>query len=116
MRKLSRMEASKEVRRILIRHQIDLSLAQYSVSGYEIRITGWLVKNDTSAFNASGVENLIEDFQRRLPNYFISGDMDNWKFTITYITYLGDPKSGKDEKETILLNQDPTDIDYGNNK
>ena len=115
MRKLSRMEANKEVRRILTRHLVDLSLAQYSVSGLEIRITGWLVKNDTSEFNAQGIENLIEEFQRRLPNYFISGDMDNWKFSITYITYLGDPRTGNDEKETILLNQDPNDIDYGSN-
>ena len=109
------MEANKEVRRILIKHQIDLSLTQYSVCGYEIRITGWLIKNDNTEFTASGVENLIEEFQRRLPNYFISGDMDNWKFTITYITYLGDLKTGKDERETILINQENTDVDYGDN-
>jgi hypothetical protein len=109
------MEANKEVRRILNRHLVDLSLSQYSVSGHEIRLTGWLVKNDTSDFNAKGIENLIEEFQRRLPNYFVAGDMDNWKFTITHITYLGDTKTGNDEKETIMLNQDQSDTEYENN-
>lgn len=115
MKKLSRMEASKEVRRILVKNSVDLSLAQYLVAGYEIRLSGWLIRIDQMDFTPKQVEIMIEEFQRRLPQYMLIGDMDNWNFTAAYITYLGDPRDQDDdqEKETIILNSDLIDLDYG---
>lgn len=89
MRKLSRMEANKEVRRVLNRHYVDLSYCQYSVAGLEIRITGWLCKIDSSDFSATHIEGMVQEFQRRLPGYYVSGDTDNWNFTTEHISYLG---------------------------
>jgi hypothetical protein len=101
MRKLTRMEANKEVRRVLTRHSVDLSYSQYSVAGKDVRLTGWLCKIDTSDFNAVQVENLVQEFQRKLPGYSISGDMDNWSFTSDHISYIGDRMKGRDEEDQL---------------
>ena len=99
MRKLTRMEANKEVRRVLTRHSVDLSYTQYSVAGMDVRITGWLCKIDTTDFNTIQIENLVNEFQRRLPGYSISGDLENWSFTTEHITYIGDKMKGRNEEE-----------------
>lgn len=107
MRKLSRLEANKDVRRILNRHGVDLGHAQYSVSGMDIRLTGWLCKYDGSDFGASQIESMIHEFQRVLNGYTISGDFENWNFTSDHISHLG----GKDEeKEEAMFYEEE---DYG---
>ena len=88
-RKLSRMEANKEVRRILNRNGVDLTYTQYSVGGMDVRLTGWLCRSDTTDFSANKVETMIQEFQRVLPGYSVTGDFDNWSFTTDHITYLG---------------------------
>ena len=111
MRKFTRLEANKEVRRILNRHGVDLSYCQYSVGGMDIRLTGWLCRPDHQEFNGSQIEGLIQDFMRVLPGFTISGDFDNWHFTSDHISYLGDRKATncgyEDEVERYEI-----DIDY----
>ena len=97
---MSRLEANKDVRRILNRHGVDLSYAQYSVSGMDIRLTGWLCKTDGSDFNASQIEGMIQEFQRVLHGFSISGDFDNWNFSSDHITSVG----GKDEDKNEQFN------------
>lgn len=111
MRKMSRMEANKEVRRTLNRHHVDLAYTQYSVAGMEIRLTGWLCKHDTSEFNISQIEYLIHDFQRYLPGYSVAGDFDNWNFGTEHVTYLGDKTKGVDEEEILLMESNVTDYE-----
>lgn len=95
MSKLSRLEANKNVRRILNRHGVDLSHAQYSVSGMDIRLTGWLSKLDGSDFSASQIEGMVHEFQRILNGFTISGDFENWNFSSDHISHVG----GKEEEE-----------------
>jgi hypothetical protein len=109
MRKMSRLEANKEVRRVLNRHGTDLSFAQYSVAGYDIRLTGWLCRIDTSDFNVTQIESIIHDFHRYLPGYTITGDFENWSFTTDHITFLGDRTKGDSENETYFMFDDPVD-------
>lgn len=90
MKKMTRMESSKEARRVLNRNGVDLSYCQYSVAGYEVRLTGWLCKVDGSEFNPGMVEGLIHDFRKTLQGFYIAGDLDNWSFTSDHITYIGD--------------------------
>lgn len=111
MRKLTRMEANKEVRRVLNRQGVDLSYTQYSVAGMDIRLTGWLCKPDTSDFNASQIENMIHEFQRLLPGYSVTGDFDNWSFTTEHITFLGDRTTGQDEEEHVIIADQVVDFD-----
>jgi hypothetical protein len=111
MRKLSRLEANKEVRRVLIRHCIDLAYAQYSVAGMDVRLTGWLCKTDTSNFNASQIEHMIQELQRYLPGYTVTGQFDNWNFSTDYITYLGESSSGQDDEDSTLVAEKANDND-----
>lgn len=98
MRKFSRLEANKEVRRVLNRHGVDLGYAQYSVAGMDIRLTGWLCKtSDSSDFNGSMVESMIQEFLRVLPGFTVSGAFDNWSFSSDHITYLGDSEEIQQE-------------------
>lgn len=111
MRKFSRMEANKEVRRTLNRHGVDLSYTQYSVAGLEIRLTGWLCKHDTTDFNIGQIEYMIQDFQRLLPGYSVQGDFDNWNFGTEHVTYIGDKTKGVDEEEILHVETAMTDYD-----
>lgn len=86
------------------RHGVDLSYAQYSVCGMDIRLTGWLCKNDTSDFNASQIESMVQEFQRYLHGYSVTGDFDNWSFSTDHITFLGDKTQGEHEEENYYLN------------
>lgn len=99
MRKFSRMEANKEVRRVLNRHGVDLSYAQYSVGGMDVRLTGWLCKPDQSDFNASQIEAMVQEILRYLGGYTVSGCFENWSFSSDHITYLGEKKSGDEHQE-----------------
>ncbi len=112
IRKMSRMEANKEVRRILNRNGVDLCYTQYSVCGMDIRLTGWLCKSDTSDFNASQIETLVQECQRYLPGYTVTGDFDNWSFSTDHITYLGDRSKGEVEEEISLYVDMNNDYDY----
>jgi hypothetical protein len=109
MRKLTRLEANKEVRRTLNRHGVDLSYTQYSVAGLDIRLTGWLCKTDNSDFNSSQIEGMIHEFQRILAGYSISGDFDNWNFSSDHISHIG-ARDKKDE-EMLTIGETVTD-DY----
>lgn len=96
MKKLSRMEANKEARRVLAKHGADLSECQYSCSGSEVRLSGYLQKIDGSEFTAQVVETLVMDFGRHLPGFYIAGDCQNWNFTSDHIHHIG----GKDKSHS----------------
>ncbi len=108
MRKFSRMEANKEARRILNRHGVDLSYTQYSVAGMDVRLTGRLCKYDGSDFNTAQIESIVQEFQRYLPGYTVSGDFENWNFSTNHITSLGEKGSHASEEEPAESN----DIEY----
>lgn len=89
MRKLSRMETSKECRRVLNRHGVDLSHCQYSCSPYEVRMYGKLLKIDGSEYNANEIEYMIQDFKKQLNGINVMGELENWRFTSDQISYVG---------------------------
>lgn len=118
MKKLSRMESNKEVRRLLNRHGVDLAYCQYSCVGMEVHLTGWLCKHDGSEFSGTQVQTLIIDFQRLLHGYAVSGDFDNWNFTTERITYVGEKQQqtnnndGGVQGEQITYEIDLDDFDF----
>ena len=107
MTKLSRMEANKIVRRVLSRHTVDLSQTQYSVSGKDIRLTGFLCKTDGSHMPANHIETMIQEFMRYLPGFYITGDFSNWSFTSDHITFLGK----EDSNEVMQEEEESMDLD-----
>ena len=107
MKKLSRMEANKEARRILNRHRVDLAYAQYSCCGMEVKLTGWLCKHDGSDFIGPQIEAIVFDFQRHLPGYMVFGDFENWNFNSERISFIGERQQKKDggaeEEQTVYI-------------
>jgi hypothetical protein len=87
--KLTRMESSKEVRRVLNRNGVNLSYCNYSCAGKEIRLTGWLCKYDESDYNGGQIEGLMQDFERYLPGFTVVGELENWSFSSDQIRYTG---------------------------
>jgi hypothetical protein len=114
MKKMTRMESSKEVRRVLNRNGVDLSYCQYSVAGYEIRLTGWLCKTDGSDFIAPQIESMIYDFKKSLQGFMIFGDTENWNFTSEFISFVGEREhqGGGGEIEQTVYEIDLDDYDF----
>lgn len=112
MRKMTRMECSKEARRVLNRNGVDLGYCQYSCTGYEIRLTGWLCKHDGSDFQPQQIEAMIGDFKQTLAGFTVFGELDNWQFSSDQISYLGDSEEGEEKEydESLTFH---IDDDYG---
>lgn len=98
-KKMSRMESSKEVRRVLNRNGVDLSFCQYSCSGKEIRLTGALYHYDGSDFSAQQIDGMIQEFMSILPGFMIVGELDNWSFSSDHISYQGSNELEEEEEE-----------------
>lgn len=96
---MSRLESSKEVRRILNRFGVDLGQCQYGVFGREICLNGMLLKTDGSDFGAQEIEFMIHEFQAVLRGYTVRGDMDNWQFTSDHIACLNKEGSHEEAQE-----------------
>lgn len=113
MKKLSRLESNKEARRVLNKHGVDLSYAQYSCCGMDVRLSGWLCKHDGSDFNGPQIESMIHDFQRLLPGYTITGEFDNWNFNSERISYVGEreARTSHNSNEQTVYEIDLDDMD-----
>ena len=116
MKKMTRMECSKEVRRVLNRNGVDLSYCTYSVAGYEICLTGWLCKTDGSDFIAPQIEGMIYDFKKSLQGFMVFGDTENWNFTSEFISYVGEKDAnhqggGFDEQQVYEIDLDDYDFE-----
>ncbi|HXH30463.1 MAG TPA: hypothetical protein VNJ01_06605 [Bacteriovoracaceae bacterium] len=101
MKKMSRMECSKEVRRVLNRYHVDLSHCQYSVSGRDIRMTGWLFKTDGSDFNGQQLESMIQDFQQALSGFSVNGSLENWNFSSDHISAVSKNKDKEESEQKV---------------
>lgn len=115
MRKMSRMEISKECRRVLNRHGVDLSYCQYICSQYEVRLYGELYKIDGSDYNANEIEYMIQDFRKVLSGINVFGELENWHFNSDQIQYVGNKTghaNGGSDKEAEVYVIDLDDYDF----
>lgn len=118
MKKLTRMESTKEARRVLNRHSVDLSYCQFSCYGHEVRLTGWLCRTDGLDFTGAQIEGIIHDFRKSLPGFMVAGDTDNWHFTSEHISFIGDKESrntggaGSAPEEQTTYEIDLDDFDF----
>lgn len=100
MQKMSRLESSKEVRRVLNRFGVDLTQCQYGVYGREICLTGMLLKTDGSDFGGQEIEYMIHEFQAILRGFTVRGEMDNWSFSSDHINSVGGEEEQPHEEES----------------
>jgi hypothetical protein len=91
--KLTKGQASKNVRRILLKYQIDLNYLHFSASGASIYLSGYLVKN--SGFELSNEEIIVltQELSAIGP---IKSDLENWFLSSDQIYYLGDQEQELD--------------------
>lgn len=112
MKKMTRMESSKECRRVLNRHGVDLSYCQYTCTGMEVRLQGWLCKVDSSDFTAQLIEEMLRDFSQTLNGFSVFGDFENWSFNSHHIQFLGEKASRAEEMpETYHISLDDYDFE-----
>ena len=116
MKKMTRMEYSKECRRVLNRHGVDLSYCQYTCTGYEVRLHGWLCKTDASDYTAYQIEEMLRDFHHTLQGFSVYGEMENWAFNSERIQFLGDKfgdkKGGGDDATQEVYTIDLDEFDF----
>jgi len=74
-KKASKAEMSKEVRRVLNKHRVDLSVMEYSYGGSSIRLSGGLWRVDGSDFTPEAVSYLVSDLGKFGSIYT---DLVNW--------------------------------------
>lgn len=110
MKKMTRMESSKECRRVLNRHGVDLGYCQYTCTGYEVRLHGWLCKTDHSDYTAQQIEEMLRDFNQTLNGFSVYGELENWAFNSERIQFLGD-KSGSEKGGDSEIAQEIYTID-----
>jgi hypothetical protein len=111
MRRTNRLEASKDCRRVLARHNVDLGRCYYNCSGYEIRLYGRLLKNGGGDFHPTQIENMIQDFKKAVRGISVYGDLDNWSFSSDHVAFLGEKKEHTKADDSIVTFFD--EEDYG---
>ena len=74
----TKAEMSKEVRRILNKHRVDLTVLDYSYGGSSVRLSGGLWKSDGSDFSVEALTYLMNDLY---PYGTLYSDLVNWDLT-----------------------------------
>lgn len=82
---MTRAEVNKEVRHVLARHRVDVSLITYQCHGHEVEIQGIMWHTNDTDFNNHEIDALVKYFQLKLPGYEVKGNTENWMFSSTGI-------------------------------
>jgi len=88
-KKLSKAQMTKEVRRILLRHQVHLSKVFFSANLSSIYFSGILVRNDGKEFKHA-VVNVMTMELLQLGN--IRCELENWIIGNDGVYFVGDDK------------------------
>lgn len=92
--KASKAEMSKEVRRVLNKHRVDLSILEYSYGGSSIRLSGGLWRVDGSDFTAEAISYMISDLHRFGSLYT---DLVNWDLNGGSIRVISEQEMNEEE-------------------
>ncbi len=88
---MSRLEANKEVRRILVRHGIDTTKLQFSCNARSISLSGELFKEGGKELELTTMEALLKDFARL--GLRIVSELNNWAISEGTVTRKGKHKT-----------------------
>ena len=90
-KQMSRLEANKEVRRILVRHGIDTGKLQFSCNARSLSLSGELYKEGGKDLDLVTMEALLKDFSRL--GLRITSELSNWTISDGSITRKGKHKT-----------------------
>jgi hypothetical protein len=94
-KKQSRFEVNKEVRRALVKNNVDLTKLSYSCAGRNLKLSGSLVRDNGGDFSAMMIEKMVEEISKT--GLYIISDLDNWNITEGGISKIGGGGEGKKE-------------------
>lgn len=112
---LTRLEANKEVRRVLVRHSVDMNKIQFSCQGKNLTLSGGLFKDNGEEIDALILEVVMQELGRI--GVRISADLENWVISDGTITKKGSTlktTTGVAEKKTVVVDVAKTkQVEYG---
>lgn len=76
--KTNRFEMNKLVRRVMSRHQVDMSQVSYTCIGGRILLSGFLIKGSGNEFTASGIESMLQEFRKIKGVSDVGSELGNW--------------------------------------
>lgn len=113
MVEISRYEANRKVRTILVRHVVDLSRLQFSCSDHVIHLYGELHREDRTPMTAAFVETIAREIQAVSPLHQPRWDINNWNIRSEYGSISARPKtqvvSGSQDERVRQFNLDELD-------
>ncbi len=86
-KKQSRFEVNKEVRRALVRNNVDMTKLSYSCAGRNLRLSGSLQRDNGGEFTAMMIEKMVDDISKT--GLYIISELDNWNITEGGISKIG---------------------------
>jgi hypothetical protein len=97
MKKRSRLELNRDVRRIFARHRVDLSLLYYSCHGKNVTLSGILMKEGKRDFTALELDQMSQEIYRLKVG--IISELENWSISSASIIKRGEKKDKKEDKD-----------------
>jgi hypothetical protein len=77
----SRYEVNREIRNVLLRHDVDLLFVNYSLISHAVYISGHLTQSFHVEFSIDLIKELVRDL-RNIPDVLdVQFDLDNWHIT-----------------------------------
>ena len=97
---MTRADVNKEVRHVLARHRVDVSLITYQCHGHEVEIQGIMWHTNDTDFSNHEIDALMKDFILKLPGYEVKGNTENWLFSSTGIkSTSGDASESQEDNQ-----------------
>jgi len=93
-KKQSRFEVNKEVRRALVRNNVDMTKLSYSCAGRNLRLSGSLMRDNGGEFTAMMIEKMVGDITST--GLSVISELDNWNIIEGSISKIG---GGGEEKK-----------------
>ncbi len=90
-KQMSRLEANKEVRRVLVRHGIDTTKLQFTCNARSISLSGELFKEGGKELEMITMEALLKDLSRL--GMRIISELTNWVISEGTVTKKGKNKT-----------------------
>lgn len=84
---ISRLEANKEVRRVLVRHGIDTTKVHFSVAGRALLLTGALFRDGGHDVETKVIDTVMQELGRI--GVSVTCELDNWIISDGTITKKG---------------------------
>jgi|GEM_PF-3584740 len=98
----SRLEANKEVRRILVRNGVDTARIQFSCHGRAVNFTGILLKEGGKELEIHNVENVFQSLFRL--GFQVHCEIENWTISEGMISKKSQKNSGVSQTKTEKAN------------